>query len=148
VFARAFGGVAFETGNAWYSEGGVALWLAPGESPDEERLGQVMQETAAPERLESIFSLFEKMGSHHPEEPYWYLPLIGVEPTMQGGGIGAALMRPVLERCDREGLKAYLEASNPRNIPFYEKLGFKATGSIQVADSPCITPMIREPQGS
>jgi ribosomal protein S18 acetylase RimI-like enzyme len=73
------------------------------------------------------------------------LPQIGVDPAAQGQGLGAKLMRHALTRCDREGALAYLEASKPQNIPFYERHGFKAVGEIQVGGGPLVTPMLRRP---
>jgi ribosomal protein S18 acetylase RimI-like enzyme len=90
--------------------------------------------------------LFEKMGSYHPTEPHWYLPLIGVEPTKQGRGCGSALLRHALERIDRDGGIAYLESTNPANIPLYRRHGFEVVGTIQVGDSPPLYPMVRRPQ--
>jgi hypothetical protein len=49
---------------------------------------------------------------------------------------GSALMRPTLERCDHEGIPAYLEASSERNAALYERLGFQLTTELRVADSP------------
>src|SRR5947209_7994144 len=63
----------------------------------------------------------------HPVEPHYYLPVVGVEPEWQGRGLGTALMRPVLDRCDGEKVPAYLEASSPRNRPLYERHGFQVT---------------------
>ena len=50
------------------------------------------------------------------------------------------------ERCNYERLPAYLESTNPRNVPFYESLGFRSIGMIQAGTSPEIVPMLREPQ--
>lgn len=86
------------------------------------------------------------MARHHPEVPHWYLPLIGADPARQGQGIGSALMRHALARCDSEGAAAYLESSNPRNIPLYQRHGFDILGTIQAGSSPVLTPMLRSPQ--
>ena len=75
-----------------------------------------------------------------------YLAILGVEPARQGTGIGAALMRHRLERCDRDGLLAYLESSNPRNVPFYRRHGFEVLDEIQTGTSPTIFPMLRHPR--
>jgi ribosomal protein S18 acetylase RimI-like enzyme len=69
--------------------------------------------------------------------------VIGVDPTCQGMGYGSALLAYALEVCDRDHLPAYLESSNPRNIPLYERFGFEVQGEIQVATSPPIAPMLR-----
>lgn len=90
--------------------------------------------------------MFEEMEHYHPIEPHWYLPLIGVDPDHQRRGYGAALMAPALAACDRDGLPAYLESSNPANVPFYDRLGFRALATIRVGASPPILPMRREPR--
>ena len=92
------------------------------------------------------FELIQQMEQHHPKTPHWYLPFVGVEPMQQNRGLGALLLRPILERCDHERLPAYLESTNPRNVPFYESLGFRGIGMIQSGTSPTIVPMLREPQ--
>jgi ribosomal protein S18 acetylase RimI-like enzyme len=86
------------------------------------------------------------MGAFHPSEPHWYLPMIGVNPSEQGRGVGSALLRKGLARCDADGLPAYLEATSLRNISFYEQFGFEAVGRIQAKTSPPIIPMFRQPQ--
>ena len=147
-FARAFGGGAVEHGTAIYHEGfsGVALWLPPGVAPDEASLVSVIQDTVAAARRDAMFSMFEQMEAFHPREPHWHLPLIGVDPAHQGKGIGAALLRHVLNACDNQKVLAYLEATSVRNVPLYERHGFEALGRIQVADSPPVVPMVRKPR--
>jgi GNAT superfamily N-acetyltransferase len=146
-FARAFGGSAIDLGTAYYSEGfsGVALWLPPHAAPDEASLMRVIQDTVADARKDAMFSMFEQMDAFHPREAHWHLPLIGVDPAHQGKGIGAALLRHVLSACDDQQVLAYLEATSPRNVPLYERHGFEALGSIQIADSPPVVPMVRKP---
>jgi GNAT superfamily N-acetyltransferase len=63
------------------------------------------------------------MESKFPETPHWHLPFLGVLPEGQGQGIGSSLMRPILERCDRDGTPAYLEASTARNRALYLRHG-------------------------
>ena len=147
-FVRIFGGKAFEQGSA-YSIGdfsGVALWLPPGVQPDEETLVGLIQRTVSDERQEEIFAVLEQMGSYHPSEPHWYLPLIGVDPALHGKGYGSALMEHALNQCDCDKKLAYLESSNPKNITLYERHGFELLGTIQVGASPPIFPMLRKPQ--
>ena len=88
------------------------------------------------------------MESHHPAEPHYYLPVVGVEPQWQGHGLGTSLLRPVLERCDGQKLPAYLEASSPRNRALYQRHGFVVTGQFSVGPgSPPLWPMWRTPNG-
>jgi ribosomal protein S18 acetylase RimI-like enzyme len=144
-FTKAFGGKAFDYGTAHSIAefAGGALWLPPGVGPDEEALDSIVKESVEPARLEVVSMMMEKMGSYHPAEPHWYLPLIAVDPAKQGLGYGSTLLRYALERIDRDNQIAYLESTNPRNIPLYERHGFEVIGTIQVADGPPLFPMIR-----
>jgi ribosomal protein S18 acetylase RimI-like enzyme len=125
---------------------GAALWLPPGIEPDDERMNAIMAAAVPAEVLPDLAGVFEQMAGFHPHEPHWYLPLIGVDPALQGRGYGAALMRHAVQRFDAEGVLAYLESSNPRNISLYERHGFEILGTVQVGASPVVTPMLRHPQ--
>ncbi|HYD45057.1 MAG TPA: N-acetyltransferase [Phenylobacterium sp.] len=148
LVASAFGGRGFAHDAVYIAEGGggAALWLPPGVEPDSERLGEIIAGYGDPERLEDLGAVMEQMQHHHPQEPHWYLPLIGVDPAMQARGLGSALMKHALARCDADGVPAYLESSNPRNISLYERHGFEAVATIQVGASPPLTPMVRTPR--
>lgn len=147
-FAQAFAGAAVPWGTAFCSEdrSATAFWLPPGTGPDEEALVSLLRETVHERDRASVFAVFEELATYHPDEPHWYLPLIGVEPCRQGRGYGTALMRHALRCCDRDGYPAYLESTNPRNIPLYERHGFKVLGTIRIGSSPPIFPMSRPAQ--
>jgi len=85
------------------------------------------------------------MSEHHLHQPHYYLAALGTDPVFQGQGIGSALMQPVLDRCDKERLPAYLESSKQANIPFYNKHGFEVIEELQIPDGPRLWPMIRQP---
>lgn len=145
-FVKAFGGSAFADGTAYFADGygGAALWLQPGVHPDEQTMIELVEKTA-PEALKpDMYGIFEQMDKYHPKEPHWYLPLIGVDPSMQGNGTGSSLMKHALEVCDRDHKIAYLESSNPRNISLYERHGFEVIGEIQSGTSPVMRPMLRK----
>jgi GNAT superfamily N-acetyltransferase len=146
-FVRAFGGKAFDHGSAHYVAGcAAALWLPPGVEPDEETMVALAESATAEGDREAILGMFEQMAKFHPEEPHWYLPLIGTDPARQGSGYGSALLRHALASCDRDRMPAYLEATSARNLPLYQRHGFEALGTIQAGDSPVITPMLRRPR--
>lgn len=147
LFANAFGGNAFANGTAYFADGysGAALWLPPGVAPDEETMIGLVEKTTPDSIKQDAYGVFEQMAKYHPTEPHWYLPLIGVDPTRQGNGVGSALMKHALAACDRDGTIAYLESSNPRNVPLYERHGFEVLGEIQVGSSPTMRPMLRKP---
>ncbi|MDZ7676280.1 MAG: GNAT family N-acetyltransferase [Acidimicrobiales bacterium] len=87
-----------------------------------------------------------RAGDHRLREPHFYLGILGVVPEGQGTGLGARLVEPVLELCDRAGLPAHLESSNPRNLGFYERLGFDVVDDYRCGPGgPVMTIMTRLP---
>lgn len=144
----AFGGHAVHHGGADEVAGfsAAAFWLPPGVSPDGEAMDAIFKAHMPSERMQDGEKIFEQMNKFHPHEPHWYLPLIGTDPTKQGRGYGSALLRHALARCDRDRLPAYLESSNPMNVPLYQRHGFEVIGTIQQGSSPELVPMLRKPR--
>ncbi|ART69234.1 GNAT family N-acetyltransferase [Mycobacterium dioxanotrophicus] len=130
--------------------GAAALWDAPGRWRHT-RLEQLLM-------MPTFLRAFGRRGTrgqqiealmkeHHPEEPHWYLAVIGSDPSVRGGGLGHALMRSRLDRVDAEHAPAYLESSNPDNVPYYLRFGFEVTGEIRLPDGgPSLTAMWRQPR--
>jgi ribosomal protein S18 acetylase RimI-like enzyme len=147
---KAFGGKAFEYKSAYYTDGygGAALWLPPDVHPDEDAMTALFKATASEQIQKDLATVFEKMGSYHPKVPHWYLPLLGVDPFLHGSGLGSALLKHALISCDRDNKFAFLESTNARNVPLYERHGFEVLGEIQVGTSPTIFPMLRKPQAN
>jgi ribosomal protein S18 acetylase RimI-like enzyme len=57
-----------------------------------------------------------------------YLPYLGIDPERQRQGLGTRLLRPILRRCDEDGLPCYLETSTDRAIRLYRRHGFEVEG--------------------
>jgi ribosomal protein S18 acetylase RimI-like enzyme len=145
--ALALGGRGLEHGAA-YATGAfdaAALWLPPGVEPDADAVGELIEDTLSGERQAVIGEVAAQMDQFHPKEPHWYLAMIGVDPARQGRGLGSALLKHTLARCDEQRSIAYLESSNPRNVPLYERHGFEVLGLIQPRDFPPLIPMLRMP---
>lgn len=70
------------------------------------------------------------MEKAHPTEPHYYLEIIGTDPQHQGKGYGTALMQPMIERADTEGVGMYLESSKESNVAFYGRFGFQVTRTL------------------
>jgi ribosomal protein S18 acetylase RimI-like enzyme len=127
---------------------GAAVWAPPGcwhvKLRDQARMAAPVLGTFGTGfvRLLKLLSAVERV---HLREPHYYLFAIGTEPAAQGRGIGSALLAPMLERCDHEGMVAYLESSTPTNLPFYRRHGFEATGELHFGDGVVVTPMRRAP---
>jgi ribosomal protein S18 acetylase RimI-like enzyme len=129
---------------------GAALWAPPGrwrQGP----LAQVRQlpdwaQIAGLSRLPVVCGPLTGLLRQHPHAPHYYLFFLGVDPPCRGQGLGTALLRPVLERCDRAALPAYLENTNARNLPLYERHGFRVTREVLLAEGgPMVWPMWRVP---
>jgi len=148
-FIRAFAGRSFLNGTAIITpdNAGAALWLPPEVSSDEEALVELIERSVSDEIKRDLFPVMEGMAAFHPDEPHWYLPMIGVDPGKQNRGTGSALLAYSLLQCDADGLPAYLESSNPRNISLYERFGFEQIGTIRHGDSAPLFPMLRKARG-
>jgi GNAT superfamily N-acetyltransferase len=152
----AFTDIVLAAGRIDLTEDGsaCALWLS---MPADDHDGDVEDDDPAQlrqavdpdnERIEAIGRL---TAAIHPSgRAHEYLWMIGVAPGRQGEGLGTALIESVLDRCDREGLPAYLEASSARSRRLYERLGFELAGPVLdlPEGGPTMWPMWREPRTS
>ena len=147
-FAAAFGGKAFSSGSAFHIGNyvGSALWLPPDIYPSDEEVFGHFEKSVEPSKVKTVFSVLEQMAKYHPDEPHWYLALIGVDFGHQGAGYGTLLMGAMTERIDVEGRLAYLESTNPKNLTLYERFGFELVGRIDSDIAPPLFPMVRRPQ--
>lgn len=131
------------------SRPGAACWLPPGRwhpSP-------LVQAAMLPGLIAVFGSGLTRAGrglarieAVHPTEPHYYLAVVGVEPAWQGQGLGSALMQPALQRCDAEGVGAYLEASTRMSRALYERHGFSVIDEVRLPEGPPLWPMWREPR--
>ncbi len=97
-------------------------------------------------RLPQALTLITLMEQRHMREPHYYIAYVGVAPEAQGQGLGTRLLRPTLDRCDDDGLPAYLEATSERSRTLYERLGFYVEGELRLGGSPPLWLMRRSPR--
>jgi ribosomal protein S18 acetylase RimI-like enzyme len=143
--------ISIPRGYAFATDGleGVALWAPPGR--DELTFGQQLRlllpfvRILGPRRLPAASAGYGVIRRARPEEPHWYLSTIGVDPESQRRGFGAELMRPMLERADREQTLTYLETFRPENVPYYERFGFSVTEESDIDGGPHMWSMSRGP---
>jgi hypothetical protein len=122
------------------------LWLPPGIEPGGDANLALFQATVDARKFTDLLGVSGQMEQAHPAMLHWYLPWFGVDCALQGQGLGSRLMPPCPDIVDRDHLPAYLDSTNPRNVPFYQRHGFDVTGRWQAGDSPPITSMLREPR--
>lgn len=83
-------------------------------------------------RVGAVLKRDAMIKANHPPAPIAYLWFLGVSKTVQGKGVGSALMREVIAKCDRDNRPIYLETSMLRNLPFYKKLGFEIFQTLEL----------------
>lgn len=131
--------------------GGAALWAPPGTwrgtLADAVKVALPMLRLTGPAGAKRGLGVLRASERAHPkDDEHWYLAVLGTHPDQQSRGVGTALLAPVLERCDLDGAGAYLESSNPANVPFYERQGFAPLRTITPGGSPPLTLMWRDPR--
>lgn len=127
----------------------AAYWVPPGAQDKAVPDAETVQELV--EILGDRAALFQEAAAaaaeHGPQEPHWYLAVVGADPASQGQGHGAALLRSGLAKADADGLPAYLESSKPSNLPVYEHFGFTVLGEVQLpGGGPTLWSMRRAPR--
>ena len=118
-----------DAGVAWESSDGKAgaVWVPPGridvfvamDLATRPPIAALTDDDGA--RYEAMW---DWMGSHVPDEPIWFLDMLGVDPRSQGKGYGAALLAIGVEAARRDGVPAFCETSSKENAQFYEHHGF------------------------
>lgn len=98
---------------------------------------------ANPGRADELRRGLSNIGEMHPKEPHYYLNTVGVEPGLVGRGHGGGIIRHTLDHADQQKKPCYLESSSERNIPLYERLGFKIIHGIEMPDGPTMWGMWR-----
>jgi GNAT superfamily N-acetyltransferase len=149
-FFRRDAAARIRRGEVWTVDGchTAALWSAPGAwrtTPGE--LASVLVSAAGLLRWRLVVALraLAAIERAHPAPEHWYLGILGTDPDHQGGGLGTAVLRPILDRCDSEGIPAYLESSKERNLAFYGRHGFVSSKPFDLpGGGPPVWPMWRD----
>ncbi len=92
-----------------------------------------------------VLSMMEKAHGEV-DFPHYYLEIIGTAPAHQGKGFGAALMQPMVDRTDEEGVGMYLESSKESNVAFYGRFGFEVRKVLHLKNGPDMWTMWRKPR--
>lgn len=130
---------------------GAAIWLAPGlKSFDWSFLEELMFtplffSIAGIKGMARARQLGAKLTQYHPPQPHAHLAFLGVAPAAQGKGVGSAILKATLAPLDAQGMPAYLEASDERNVALYLRHGFEVTGQFDLPGLHFWT-MLRQPQ--
>ena len=130
---------------------GIASWFGPERhGPTPEAMGAhgfgAVLEASGPDASGRLLAMIGELERQHElltEGPHLRLEFFGVEPTLQGSGIGTALIEYGHRRADELGLACYLETFTEPNVRYYERRGYKVVGEYTVGDGVPVYGMIR-----
>jgi ribosomal protein S18 acetylase RimI-like enzyme len=155
--APRFAGALFDlrvgSGGVWVAAdlAAVAMWERPGGEPqssgDPELVWKAYRAVAGSEVWERLMAYDQAVDEARPSTPYWYLGVLATHPQRQGAGLATAVMRPVLEHADAEGIDCCLETSTDRNREFYRRRGFTEATPLHIASGPPTWWLRRAPRG-
>ena len=112
---------------------GVAMWLPPSVPGGLPETPEIRREPLEPLERFAYFGRFTNyVRRNHAPARHWKLDTIGVAPEFQGKGHAGALVRPMLDRIDRERLPCYLDTNLEKNLAIYQRYGFKIVDDTMV----------------
>ena len=112
-------------------ERSAGLWLPPGEAfdvpPSLALLGLMgrLVIRQGPGCLLKLLQQGKVFDRHHPKTPHYHLVFVGCRKSAQGQGLGSAMIKQGTRICDEARMPAYLESSNEKNVPLYQRHGFE-----------------------
>jgi GNAT superfamily N-acetyltransferase len=132
----------------------AAVWLPPDKYPRGPRRDLMTNLRGVPtfvrsgRRLSGALRLLNALDkAHHAiASPHYYLAILGTDPCFQRTGAGSATLQPVLQRCDEEGVVAYLETQKEENVAYYARHAFELIDKIEVAGVPPVWTLSRQPR--
>lgn len=121
---------------------GVAFWHPPSEADSLQfrsalQVAPALTSVVVHHPLTALRVLAEVLR-RRPEEPHWYLSHLAVSASHRGRGLGRELLLVGIEHARTDGTGVYLETSNPDNVPFYSRSGFRETGVVEVPGAPAV----------
>lgn len=133
---------------------GASIWSRPldqkaGRRKDEKKKDflKTYMGQASLEKYRAIVEFMAEKAAPLTGDGFWYLSIVGILPAYQGQGLGNGLIRPILDKTDSLDAPTYLETFTPRNMKFYERLGFRSAGLVHEPTTDAdYRLMIREPR--
>jgi len=152
LFAGALFDTRVSTGGVWVTSdvAAVAMWEPlGGDTPrpvGSEQIWKAYRAVVDVPTWERLCAYERAVDSVRPSTPYWYLGVLACRPERQGEGLATAVMTPVLQRADGEGVGCCLETSTSSNKLFYERRGFTQATPVHIASGPPTWWLARHPQ--
>lgn len=150
-FAAALFDVRVASRTVWVSDdlAAVAMWDSPDRSDVvpgyAESVWARYRALAGEDALGRLAIYNRAVATAAPAEPHWYLGVLATDPQRRREGLASAVLAPVLEKADREGLACCLETSTAENRRFYERRGFTQATDVQLPGGPATWWLRRDP---
>lgn len=131
------------TRSAWVTEDvdAVAVWDPPPEAAATSSLPADVQAALAGElpylradRARIVSDTEALVDAARPPQPHWWLRHLGVRPSARRRGLAAAVLAPVLVRCDAEQTVAAAAVFSWANVRFLRGFGFQVAAELRTAD--------------
>jgi GNAT superfamily N-acetyltransferase len=128
------------TNSAWVTDDvtAVAVWEPPaGSAPLPADVSAALARELpylAADRASVVRETGAIVAAARPPAPHWWLLHLGVRPTSRRQGLAAAVLAPVLVRCDAEGTLAAAAVVNWANVRFLRGFGFEVTLETRTSD--------------
>ena len=128
--------------NVWVTDdlAAVAMWDSPGKrdaAPAYTRsVWTRYRAIAGEDACERLAGYNEAVGAVSAAEHCWYLGVLATQPQRQREGLATAVLMPILEQADRNGIACCLETSTADNRRFYERRGFTQATEIVLPGGP------------
>lgn len=94
-------------------------------------------------RMPEVARYFADLKASAPEEPHWYLAMLGTDPAARGRGVGTGLLQAGLAQADADGVPVFLETMNSANIGYYERYDFRVVRAVNDPNLPSTYCMMR-----
>jgi len=140
------------TRSAWVTEDvtAVAVWEPPAGTAS--LPGDVAAALArelpylAADRWSAVRETAALFEQNRPSEPHWWLAHLGVRPSSRRRGLAAAVLAPVIVRCDAEGTPAAAAVFSWANVRFLRGFGFEITAELRTSDDELpVWVLVRQP---
>jgi hypothetical protein len=128
------------TGSTWVTDDvdAVAAWVPPaGTAPLPADVAEALARElphVAGSRARVVAETAALVGAARPAEPHWWLSHLGVRPSSRRRGLAAAVLAPVIVRCDTLQEVASAAVYSWANVRFLRGFGFEVTAELRTSD--------------